>query len=100
MKQAPADCAASSLPTKSQLRTSGLEHVRVADARPVHDAITYLENHAERLDYAEARRRGLASGASHLDDGPPDELRRSSRGGPAQDSKRNFAAPSGCVSSA
>lgn len=51
----------------TQLRASGCEHVKVAAARPVHDAITYLENHAERLDYAEARRRGLPIGSGNVE---------------------------------
>ena len=50
-----------------QLRASGLEHVRVADQRPVHDAITYLENHTERLDYAGARRMGLPIGSGQVE---------------------------------
>jgi hypothetical protein len=45
------------------LRESGREHVRVGEGRPVHDAITYLDNHRERLGYPGARRRGLPIGS-------------------------------------
>jgi hypothetical protein len=45
------------------LRESGREHVRVGEDRPVHDAITYLDNHRELLGYPGARRRGLPIGS-------------------------------------
>lgn len=34
------------------LRASGLQNVRVGDERPVHDAITYIENNGDRMRYA------------------------------------------------
>jgi hypothetical protein len=45
------------------LEASGRRDVRVGDAKPVHEAITYLENHRELLDYPGARRRGLPIGS-------------------------------------
>lgn len=50
-----------------ELERSGCEQTRVADDRPVHDAITYLRNHASRLDYAEARRLGLPIGSGPVE---------------------------------
>jgi hypothetical protein len=45
------------------LRTSGRRDVRVGERRPVHEAISYLENHRECLGYREARRHGLPIGS-------------------------------------
>jgi hypothetical protein len=45
------------------LDTSGRRGVRIGDRRPVHEAITYLENHREWLGYPGARRRGLPIGS-------------------------------------
>lgn len=44
----------------TELIASGREDVPLGDTKPVHDAITYFTNHAHRLNYAEARRLGLA----------------------------------------
>lgn len=49
------------------LLRSGKRDVRVGDQRPVHDAITYLENHVELLNYAEARRHGLPIGSGAVE---------------------------------
>jgi hypothetical protein len=45
------------------LEASGRRDVRIGDSRPVHEAITYLKNHRELLDYPGARRRGLPIGS-------------------------------------
>lgn len=45
------------------LQQSGRQQVRVGPSRPVHEAITYIENHRELLGYPGARRRGLPIGS-------------------------------------
>jgi hypothetical protein len=46
------------------LTDSGTRHVRIGTTRPVHAAITYLENHRERLDIPAPGGAASASGAA------------------------------------
>jgi hypothetical protein len=51
----------------ADLRNSGREHVLVGDSQPVHEAITYLENHRARMNYAKARALGLPIGSGNVE---------------------------------
>ncbi|RUO93181.1 ISKra4 family transposase [Corallococcus sp. AB018] len=51
----------------SALHASGRRDVVLGDRRPVHEALTYLENHGERMHYADARARGLPIGSGNVE---------------------------------
>jgi hypothetical protein len=51
----------------AELRASGMEHTSDGDEQPVHDAITYLDNHDDRFDFATARRLGLPIGSGNVE---------------------------------
>jgi hypothetical protein len=51
----------------AELRDSGLENKRRDTKRPVHEAITYFENHAERMRFARSLRLGLPIGSGAVE---------------------------------
>lgn len=51
----------------AELRDSGLENKRRDSKRPVHEAITYLENHAERMHFATSLHLGLPIGSGAVE---------------------------------
>lgn len=51
----------------NELKASGREDRRVGDTRPVHEAITYLESHHSRMNYAEVRDAGLPIGSGNTE---------------------------------
>jgi hypothetical protein len=51
----------------SELRRSGKEFTRVGQDMPVHEALTYLEHHAERTNYAKAYEESLPIGSGSME---------------------------------
>lgn len=51
----------------AELSGTGGRDLRCGDSRPVHEAITYLENHGDRMDYAWARANGLPVGSGNVE---------------------------------
>ena len=51
----------------AELRASGCERRWLDGAQPVHEAITYLSNHRDRMNYAGALAKGLPIGSGHVE---------------------------------
>ncbi len=51
----------------AELQGSGQQGVTVGTSRPVHEALTYLENHRLHMNYAAARKRGLPVGSGNVE---------------------------------
>jgi hypothetical protein len=51
----------------AELQRSGQQSVAVGASRPIHEAITYLENHRLEMNYAAARKRGLPVGSGNVE---------------------------------
>jgi len=51
----------------AELQRSGRQSVVVGASRPVHEAITYLENHRVEMNYAAARNHGLPVGSGNVE---------------------------------
>ena len=51
----------------AELHRSGQQNTVMGASRPVHEAITYLENHRLEMNYAAARKRGLPVGSGHVE---------------------------------
>ena len=44
-----------------------VRHLEVGDKKPVHEALTYIENHREQMGYASAREQGHPIGSGHVE---------------------------------
>jgi hypothetical protein len=51
----------------AEFQRSGQQDRVVGSSRPVHEAITYLENHRVEMNYAAARKRGLPVGSGNVE---------------------------------